>query len=70
MLWVLNPQHTHWRRMDPKALAVELRKAGVQPKIVQRLRARCDYFFAVARRHPQETARADKVVAIASRFWS
>lgn len=56
--------------MAPMALAVELRKAGVQPKIVQRLRAHCDYFFAVARRHPQEAARADKVVTIASRFWS
>jgi hypothetical protein len=41
--------------MDPKMLAVGLRKAGVQPKFVRLLRTRRGYFFAVTRRHLQET---------------
>ncbi|MHB8950977.1 MAG: hypothetical protein ACYC4S_18290, partial [Rhodoferax sp.] len=54
--------------MDPKMLSVELRKVGMQPKIVRLFRTCRGYFSGVARRQPQEALRADKVVSIASGY--
>jgi hypothetical protein len=53
--------------MDPKMLAIELRKAGVQLKIVRLLRGSAGCMFGPTRRHPKEAARADKIVAFAWR---